>query len=70
MTQTKKMYVSPHIEIIRVENEGVIATSADAGVYTPVEWNSYDPRSQAGTRSTVATDELEDMINDILQFND
>ncbi|WP_300698520.1 hypothetical protein [Bacteroides sp.] len=59
----KDMYVSPQIEVIEIENEGVIALSN----YDPVPMNSarktYSP-------SSATSNDLEDLINDILTVED
>lgn len=61
----KAMYVSPQIEVIEVENEGVIAASGglsnipDGGGVSNTSSRSY----QGGSASS---DDLDDLINDIL----
>ena len=59
----KKQYVAPSIEVIAMENEGVIAASgAGSGNtegYTPTPLSS-------STYNGASSSDLEDMINDIL----
>lgn len=55
----KRQYAAPAIEVIAMENEGVIASSGITESMTPVgnqsvQWNS------------ASSSDLEDMINDIL----
>lgn len=58
----KDMYVSPQIEVIEMENEGVIASSVGNIPNVPMS-RTYNGNSQySGTSSS----DLEDMINDIL----
>lgn len=65
MKQKKQHYVSPLIEVIRVENEGVIATSAPDVPNVPM---SRARGSYYGGRNynSASSSELEDLINDIL----
>ena len=59
----KDMYVSPQIEVIEMENEGVIASSV--GDFPNVPMSASRP--SGGFRSSnAACNDLEDMINDIL----
>lgn len=60
----KTIYVSPQIEVIRMEVEDIIATS----LQQPVDGGSaYNTRSSS-TRSYngASSSDLEDLINDIL----
>lgn len=58
------MYVSPQVEVIEMENEGVIASSNVDG-YPNVPMSAS--RTSAGYRgSNASTSDLEDMISDIL----
>lgn len=67
MMNEKAMYVSPQIEVIRLEVEGVIAGSGklpqlgDGG-------SAYTRSGSSSTRSYngASSSELEDLINDIL----
>lgn len=62
---TKEIYVTPSIEIIEMENEGVIAASAGGSTegYNPTPMN----RSNTNRNYNSASDsDLEDLINDIL----
>ena len=66
MKQTKKTYVSPHIEVIELENEGVIASSVNV---TGMPGDTWSPKSSARSMysgSNAGSSDLEDMINDIL----
>lgn len=65
MKQKKQHYVSPLIEVIRVENEGVIATSAPNIPDKPMtrtRGSYYEGRNY----NSASSSELEDLINDIL----
>ena len=59
--QKKKIYVAPTIEVIGLENEGVIAASGSTSEgYTPT------PLPTSGAYSNTATSsDLDEMINDI-----
>lgn len=59
----KDMYVSPLVEVIEVENEGVIAGS---GSVNGMGNNTWAPKRSGYNSSNVNTDNLEDIINDIL----
>lgn len=65
MKQKKQHYVSPLIEVIRVENEGVIATSVsdipDKSM-NRARGSYYEGRNY----NSASSSELEDLINDIL----
>lgn len=63
MKQTKEKYVSPSIEVIQVENEGVIAASVGEIPVKPM--NSSISTGNRSYNSASGSD-LEDMINDIL----
>lgn len=69
MIKKKSVYVSPQIEVIRMEVEGVIASSGSlpqigegGSAYRSGNARSSATRSYNGTSSS----ELEDLINDIL----
>lgn len=65
MKEKKQHYVSPLIEVIRVENEGVIATSAPNIPDRPMtraRGSYYGGRNY----NSASSSELEDLINDIL----
>lgn len=65
MKEKKQHYVSPLIEVIRVENEGVIATSAPNIPDRPMtrtRGSYYEGRNY----NSASSSELEDLINDIL----
>lgn len=62
MEKKRAIYVSPQVEVIQVENEGVIASSIDR---LPVEpWSST--KSVSNYSTSASNSDLEDMINDIL----
>ena len=59
MKRTKQKYVPPRIEVMQMENEGVIAGSGNLpGV--------NDGNSAFNTGSYRSSSDLEDLINDIL----
>lgn len=59
----REAYVAPSIEVIRMENEGVIAASNDRYNPRPLSKNySTSPR----TYNSASGSDLEDLINDIL----
>lgn len=57
----KELYAAPSIEIIEMENEGVIAASSSTEGYEPMT-----RRSSTATYNSASGSDLEDMINDIL----
>ena len=60
----KDMYVSPHIEVIKMENEGVIAAS---GNLPPVGGGgSAISSTRGGSYNSAGSSDLEDLVNDIL----
>lgn len=65
MKQKKQHYVSPLIEVIRMENEGVIASSVPNIPDRPM---TRTRGSYYGGRNynSASSSELEDLINDIL----
>ena len=68
MNKQKRTYVSPQIEVIQMENEGVIAASGGVSDMDVTPWSGAGNSSTYGaTRSYSApSSDLEDMINDIL----
>ena len=60
----KEKYLAPQIEIIKMENEGVIATSGNLPSVGN-GGNAYSSRARS-TRGYNGSSDLEDMINDIL----
>ena len=56
----KEPYTAPSIELIEMENEGVIAASGESVTQTPM--STRTPNRYNGASSS----DLEDMINDIL----
>lgn len=70
MEQKKEQYVSPQLELIHVENEGVIAASSnlpnvDDGGSGYNNARTYRNGSTTGYNGAYNS-EIEDMINDIL----
>lgn len=69
MEQAKQKYVPPRMEMIQMENEGVIAGSGGLpGVNdgnSAFSTGAYRSRSRGGYNSASSGD-LEDLINDIL----
>lgn len=66
----KEKYVSPSIEVIKMEVEGYIMALSGGGPPTPgMRSSSYRSRSRS-TRSggNGMLSDLEDMISDILQY--
>lgn len=62
----KKMYEAPRVEVIEVENEGVMALSmAPDGGLTP---DPASTRNSSSPYNASALSDFEDMINDILTF--
>lgn len=62
----KELYVSPRIEVIEVENEGVIAASGGVSGMPGQDWGSpTTTQARRGGYSATSSD-LEDMISDIL----
>ena len=57
----KETYEAPSMEVIKMENEGVIAASSEG--YNPVQTKSYSSTRNYGSASS---SDLEDLINDIL----
>lgn len=55
----KSKYEAPSIEVLAMENEGVIATSGGTESMNPVN-------AQTGRVNCASSSDLEDMINDIL----
>lgn len=66
--QTKMGYVAPSIEIIELENEGVIASSGNTihGIGNGGNIGTPTNRSGRSGYNAAASSDLEDMINDIL----
>ena len=63
----KKWYEAPSIEVIAMENEGVIAASGDPGGGSTSESVVPSPFGSSNACGASSSD-LEDMINDILTF--
>ena len=56
-------YITPSIEVIKMENEGVIATSGEP--YHPIT-RSYSGSTSTHSYNSASSSDLEDLINDIL----
>lgn len=70
--ETKQKYEAPRIEVIKMESEGLMVGSGSSGNLSGVS-NGGDafstPKAYRATRS-YGTSEIEDMINDILTFEE
>lgn len=67
MERQKTQYVPPQIEVIQMENEGVIASSlGDSSSIPNVPMNLSNRNYGRGASSN----DLEDMINDILTIGE
>ena len=60
----KETYEAPSMEVIKMENEGVIAASSEG--YHPVQTKSYSNRTSTRNYGSASSSDLEDLINDIL----
>lgn len=60
MKESKQCYVAPSIEVVRLENEGVIAVSGEG--YSPI--STVETPSVTMPNSASSSD-LEDMIDEI-----
>ena len=60
----KDLYVSPQVEVIKMENEGVIASSVNGMNNT--DWAPKSSAHSNYSRTSAGRNDLEDMINDIL----
>ena len=65
MEKTKSKYVSPTIEVIELENEGVIAASVGNIPESPIRSGARG-RGGMGSYNSASSNDLEDLINDIL----
>ncbi len=62
----KETYVSPQLEVIRMENEGVMAASGDLNNFTQGGNWGGTPNTRSthyGTRATES--DIEEMLNDL-----
>lgn len=66
MKQNKEAYVSPQVEVIRMENEGVIAASVPDIPGHTISSNTYSGRSGKASYNSASFNDVEDLINDIL----
>lgn len=60
----KQAYVSPSIEVIKMENEGVIAASGEPYNPHPLSRGSYSTPTR--NYNSASGNDLEDLISDIL----
>lgn len=67
MTEKQKAaYVAPSIEVIEMENEGIIASSLNGFGNGNNLGTPPNPSSKARSYGSASSNDLEDMINDIL----
>ena len=59
----KETYTAPSVEVIEMENEGVIAASGNTEPYNPTQMSSTRVNS---SYSSASSNDVEDLINDIL----
>ena len=59
----KETYTAPSVEVIKMENEGVIAASGEP--YVP-QTRSYSGGASTHSYNSASNSDLEDLINDIL----
>lgn len=64
MNMKKQKYVSPQLEVIQVENEGVIAFSNSGGA-PDMDVDPLNNSRSRGRYNAASGSEIEDMINDI-----
>lgn len=71
--ETKEKYISPTLEVIELEHEGVMATSTiNSGQFDNggSAWGSSTTRSKkASIQNQSSIDDLGDIINDFLTVN-
>ena len=68
MKQSKKQnYVAPLIEVVTMENEGVIAAS-NGGTLPNVGDGGSAFGTYSSNRSSATSSDIEEMINDILTY--
>lgn len=68
MNMKKQTYVSPRLEVIHVENEGVIATSninGGGGGVSNMDGIPISNSQSRGSYNAASGSEIEDMINDL-----
>ena len=59
----KETYTAPSVEVIEMENEGVIAASGNTEPYNSTQMSSTRVNS---SYSSASSNDVEDLINDIL----
>lgn len=67
MSMKKQTYVSPRIEVIQMENEGVIAASgfSGGGGISDMDIVPLNNSRSGGRYNAASSSEIEDMINDL-----
>lgn len=60
----KETYTAPSLEVIKMENEGVIAASGED--YNPITTRSYSSSTSTRSYNSASNSDLEDLISDIL----
>lgn len=65
----KEKYLTPHIEVIEVENEGSVMSASINTGSSVSDFNSGGSLFPMTRNNASALSELEDMINDILTFD-
>ena len=67
----KKIYITPSVEVIKMEVEGSIMALSAGGPPNPgVQSSSYRSRSHSARSGNIdMLSDLEDMISDILQYD-
>lgn len=58
----KETYAAPSLEVIKMENEGIIAASGNTESYSPTQMSSTRVNSSYNSASS---SDLEDLINDL-----
>lgn len=63
----KKHYVAPHIEVVAMENEGVIAASSGGNLPDVGDGGSAFG-IYSGSGASASSSDIEEMINEILTY--
>ncbi len=66
--EEKRMYLAPVIEVMKVEHEGVMALSGNAGVDMPRGNGVFANQTQY--HDAMVGNDLGELINDILTFEE
>lgn len=64
--KTNEHYVSPQIEVIPMETEGTVMTGSLQDISNGGSWGTTTPTTANRHYNAASTDDLEDLINDIL----